>query len=64
MAGGAGAVGHAAIQLARWAGARVIATVSGDEKAELARAADAQSPTTAPARSPTRSAASPQTASM
>jgi NADPH2:quinone reductase len=40
-AGGAGAVGHAAIQLARWAGARVIATVSGDEKASLARAAGA-----------------------
>ncbi|MGH2718944.1 MAG: alcohol dehydrogenase catalytic domain-containing protein, partial [Actinomycetota bacterium] len=28
VAGGAGAVGHAAIQLARWAGAKVIATVS------------------------------------
>lgn len=42
VAGGAGAVGHAAIQLARWAGARVIATVSGDEKAELARAAGAE----------------------
>jgi NADPH2:quinone reductase len=28
VAGGAGAVGHAAIQLARWAGATVIATVS------------------------------------
>jgi NADPH2:quinone reductase len=41
VAGGAGAVGHAAIQLARWAGARVIATVSGEEKAELARAAGA-----------------------
>ncbi len=41
VAGGAGAVGHAAIQLARWAGARVIATVSSDEKAELARAAGA-----------------------
>jgi NADPH2:quinone reductase len=41
VAGGAGAVGHAAIQLARWAGARVIATVSGDEKASLARAAGA-----------------------
>jgi NADPH:quinone reductase len=40
-AGGAGAVGHAAIQLARWAGARVIGTVSGDEKAKLARAAGA-----------------------
>lgn len=41
VAGGAGAVGHAAIQLARWAGARVITTVSTDEKAELARAAGA-----------------------
>lgn len=39
--GGAGAVGHAAIQLAVWAGATVIATVSSDEKAELARAAGA-----------------------
>jgi len=42
VAGGAGAVGHAAIQLARWAGARVLATVSGDEKARLARAAGAE----------------------
>ena len=42
VAGGAGAVGHASIQLARWAGARVIATVSGDEKAKLAQAAGAQ----------------------
>jgi NADPH:quinone reductase len=41
VAGGAGAVGHAAIQLARWAGARVVATVSSDQKAELARAAGA-----------------------
>ncbi len=41
VAGGAGAVGHAAIQLARWAGAHVIGTVSGDEKATLARAAGA-----------------------
>lgn len=41
VAGGAGAVGHAAIQLAVWAGATVIATVSGHEKAELARAAGA-----------------------
>jgi NADPH2:quinone reductase len=41
VAGGAGAVGHAAIQLARWADARVIATVSGAAKAELARAAGA-----------------------
>jgi NADPH:quinone reductase len=41
VAGGAGAVGHAAIELARYAGARVIATVSSAEKAELARAAGA-----------------------
>jgi NADPH2:quinone reductase len=41
VAGGAGAVGHAAIQLARWAGATVIATVSSDAKAELARRAGA-----------------------
>ncbi|GIU95668.1 MAG: NADPH:quinone reductase [Gaiellaceae bacterium] len=41
VAGGAGAVGHAAIQLARWAGARVLATVSTEEKAALARAAGA-----------------------
>jgi NADPH2:quinone reductase len=40
-AGGAGAVGHAVIQLARWAGATVISTVSGPEKARLARAAGA-----------------------
>lgn len=39
--GGAGAVGHGAIQLAVWAGAKVIATVSSDEKAALARAAGA-----------------------
>ena len=39
--GGAGAVGHAAIQLAVWAGATVIATVSSKEKADLARAAGA-----------------------
>jgi NADPH2:quinone reductase len=36
VAGGAGAVGNAAIQLARWAGARVISTVSGPSKAALA----------------------------
>ncbi|RIJ77599.1 NADPH:quinone reductase [Nakamurella silvestris] len=41
VSGGAGAVGHAAIQLARWAGATVITTVSSDEKAELATAAGA-----------------------
>jgi NADPH:quinone reductase len=41
VAGGAGAVGHAAIQLARWAGATVITTVSGSAKAALATAAGA-----------------------
>jgi len=41
VAGGAGAVGHAAIQLARWAGATVISTISSDEKAALASAAGA-----------------------
>lgn len=39
--GGAGAVSHAAIQLGVWAGATVIATVSSDAKAGLARAAGA-----------------------
>jgi len=42
VAGGAGAVGHAAIQLACWAGARVICTVSSDEKAGLALSAGAE----------------------
>jgi len=41
VTGGAGAVGHAAIQLARWAGATVVATVSSDEKGRLATAAGA-----------------------
>ncbi len=41
VAGGAGAVGNAAIQLARWAGGTVIATVSGESKAQLATAAGA-----------------------
>lgn len=39
--GGAGAVGNAAIQLARWADATVIATASGPRKAQLAAAAGA-----------------------
>ncbi len=39
--GGAGAVGNAAIQLARWADATVVATVSGPDKAQLAAAAGA-----------------------
>lgn len=37
VTGGAGVVGHYAVQLARWAGARVIATVSSPEKADHAR---------------------------
>lgn len=41
VTGGAGAVGHAAIQLGRWAGATVVTTVSSEEKAALARAAGA-----------------------
>ncbi|MBW9110697.1 NADPH:quinone reductase [Microbacterium ureisolvens] len=41
VAGGAGAVGHAAIQLAVWAGATVIATISSHAKAALALAAGA-----------------------
>ncbi|MCD4526076.1 NADPH:quinone reductase [Nocardioides sp. cx-173] len=41
VAGGAGAVGNAAIQLATWSGARVVTTVSSDEKAALATAAGA-----------------------
>jgi NADPH2:quinone reductase len=41
VAGGAGAVGHAAIQLARWAGATVITTISSSAKAALAAAAGA-----------------------
>src|SRR3954466_14204380 len=39
--GGAGAVGNAAIQLARWADATVITTVSNPRKAQLAAAAGA-----------------------
>jgi len=41
VAGGAGAVGHYAIELAKYAGARVVATVSSEEKGEMARAAGA-----------------------
>lgn len=41
VAGGAGAVGNAAIQLARWSGATVVTTVSSPEKAALAQAAGA-----------------------
>ncbi|MEX5635606.1 NADPH:quinone reductase [Parafrankia sp. FMc2] len=41
VAGGAGAVGHAAIELARWSGANVVSTVSSPEKAALAAAAGA-----------------------
>lgn len=41
VTGGAGAVGHYAVQLAAWAGATVIATVSSSEKAARARAGGA-----------------------
>lgn len=41
VTGGAGAVGHYAIQLAKWGGAKVLATVSSEAKAGHARAAGA-----------------------
>jgi NADPH:quinone reductase len=41
VTGGVGAVGHYAVQLAKWGGARVIATVSTKVKAEQARMAGA-----------------------
>jgi NADPH2:quinone reductase len=41
VTGGAGAVGHYAVQLAKWAGATVIATVSSQAKADRARAGGA-----------------------
>jgi NADPH2:quinone reductase len=41
VTGGAGAVGHYAVQLAAWAGATVIATVSSGEKAARATAGGA-----------------------
>ena len=41
VTGGAGAVGHYAVQLAKWGGAQVIATVSSPMKAEQARLAGA-----------------------
>ena len=41
VTGGAGVVAHYAIQLAKWAGAKVVTTVSSDAKAAHARAAGA-----------------------
>jgi len=41
VTGGAGAVGHYAVQLAAWAGASVIATVSSGDKAARAKAGGA-----------------------
>ncbi|MCY4383959.1 MAG: NADPH:quinone reductase [Nitrospinae bacterium] len=41
VTGGAGAVGRYGVQLGKWGGAEVIATVSNDEKAEIARDAGA-----------------------
>ena len=42
VAGGSGVVGHYAVQLAKWGGARVIATVSSEEKADHARKGGAE----------------------
>jgi NADPH2:quinone reductase len=42
VTGGGGTVGQYAIQLARWGGARVVATVSGPEKARAAARAGAE----------------------
>ena len=41
ISGGSGAVGNAAVQLAKWGGATAITTVSSSNKAEVARAAGA-----------------------
>ena len=41
VTGGAGAVGRYGVQLAKWGGASVIASVSGEEKARVAREAGA-----------------------
>jgi len=41
ITGGAGAVGYLGIQLAKWSGAKVISTVSGNDKATVAKAAGA-----------------------
>jgi|TARA_B100000809_G_scaffold175027_1_gene172322 NADPH2:quinone reductase len=41
VTGGAGAVGHYAVQLAKLGGAAIISTVSSDEKAQIAREAGA-----------------------
>ena len=41
ITGGAGAVGYLGIQLAKWSGANVITTVSGEDKAVIAKAAGA-----------------------
>lgn len=63
VTGGAGAVGHYAVQLAKWGGAKVIATVSSPEKAEHARRAGADAVviyTEADALQQVRDAAGPQ----
>ena len=41
VTGGSGAVGYYGIQFAKWAGAKVISTVSSDQKAEIAKNAGA-----------------------
>jgi len=47
VAGGGGAVGHAAIQLAKWGGARVATSVSRPEQEKVAREAAPISSSTA-----------------
>ncbi len=64
VAGGAGAVGHAAIQLARWSGARVVTTVSSPRRPpSRPRPAPTMSWTTPRATPRRRSAPSRPTAS-
>lgn len=41
VTGGAGSVGHFAIQFAKWGGAKVITTISSTEKAQIAKASGA-----------------------
>ena len=57
VTGAAGAVGHYAVQLAKWAGATVIATVSSDAKAERARAGGADARDQLPQRGRRRTGA-------
>ena len=70
VTGGAGAVGHYAVQLAKWGGAQVIATVSSAAKAEQARLAGAdlvvnyKTRTSSPRRWPSPASAASTASSM